>query len=237
MDNEQCLDLPTREGALQGVDSVPAYLRDNYTWAYLSPLALTVFDRHWMVSLILLGNYTKLESAVLEELRAGMTVLQPACVYGRYSTVLADYLGDDGFLDVIDVAPIQAGHCEIKLLSHANTHVSVADAADPGDKQYDAICCFFLLHEVPEDKKRSIVNNLLSRLEPGGKLIFVDYHRPHWAHPFKALISAIFATLEPFARDLWKQEIRDYSSNVEEFNWKKTTYFGAMYQKVVVTRK
>ncbi len=216
---------------------IPDYLKDIYTWAYLTPTSISIFDRHWIVSLILLGNYVKLERAMLEELRPGAQVLQAACVYGRYSRVLADYLGQHGHLDVIDIAPIQAENCELKLLNYHNTSVRVADAALPDNEKYDAVSCFFLLHEVPDNKKIEITDNLLNKLGPGGKLVFVDYHRPHWLHPFKALISFVFTTLEPFARSLWEKEISDYATRAHEFSWEKKTYFGGMYQKVVVTRK
>ncbi len=221
---------------LQTKDPLPDYLRDTYTWAYLNPFSVALFDRHWMVSAILLGNYTKLEQATLDEIDPGLDVLQPACVYGRYSSMLARQIGPQGRLDVIDVAPIQVANCQAKLAATDNAHARQANAIAPGSEMYDAVTCFFLLHEVPEPEKKLIVDALLARLKPDGKLIFVDYHRPHWAHPFKALISIIFATLEPYARMLWYREISEYATDRSAYRWKKTTYFGGMYQKVVVRR-
>lgn len=217
---------------------IPAYLRDTYTWAYLRPASLAVFDRHWMVNAILLGNYGRLERSVLAELRHGWRVLQPACVYGRFSQALARMVGCDGDLVVADIAPIQADNCRRKLKSYPQATVRVANAAlpVPQDDPYDAICCFFLLHEVPDQEKRRIVGTLLESLTPAGKLIVIDYHRPSWLHPFRWLISLVFATLEPFARALWRHEIMDYVSQPHRYRWRKKTYFGGMYQKIVIER-
>ncbi len=88
--------------------AVPAYLRDTYTWAYLTPTSLATFDHPLVVDMILWGQYDHLESLMLNEMTPGQRVLQAACVYGKFSTHLAKFLGPDGRLDVVDVAPIQA---------------------------------------------------------------------------------------------------------------------------------
>jgi len=40
--------------------SVPAYLQKIYWWAYVHPNAVKVFEREWLVNLILFGNYSAL---------------------------------------------------------------------------------------------------------------------------------------------------------------------------------
>lgn len=218
------------------VPNVPSYLKETYTWAYLSQRGLDIFDRPIVVSAILWGNYHRLKQVAIDELVPGQKVLQVACVYGSFSADLAQYLGPDGKLEVIDVAPVQVTNCQRKLRDFPNARVRLADAADPGDAFHDAICCFFLLHEVPEDYKRRVVNALLKRVAPGGKVVFVDYHRPHWAHPLKGLMSLVFDTLEPFAKGLWHHAVSDYADDAISFAWTKQTYFGGLYQKTVARR-
>jgi len=162
--------------------------------------------------------------------------LQPACVYGEFSPALARHLGSRGRLDVIDVAPIQVAACRRKLLKIPQATARRADARWPGDVLYDGVCCYFLLHELPEECKRAVVDSLLDRVRPGGKIVFVDYHKPHWAHPLKMVTGLVFDTLEPFAKDLWRQEIKEFASNPGPFDWSKDTYFGGLYQKVVARR-
>ncbi len=82
-----------------------------------------------------------------------------------------------------------------------------------------------------------VVDALLQAVPPGGKVVFVDYHGPHWAHPLKWIMSFVNDTLEPFAKALWVNEIASYASRAEAFSWSKQTYFWGLYQKVVAVRK
>jgi len=93
------------------------------------------------------------------------------------------------------------------------------------------------MHELPDDYKRGVAAALLDSVRPGGKVVFVDYHKPHWAHPLKIVTSLIFDTLEPYAKSLWHTEISAFVGNDSRFAWQKETYFGDLYQKVVATRR
>jgi SAM-dependent methyltransferase len=217
--------------------SVPDYLAKTYTWAYLRPTSVRLLDRPWVVNTILWGNYPRLMRAALAEMEPGQRVYQPACVYGGFSRQVADFLGVDGHLDVGDVAPVQVANCRRKLQGYDNVRVHLWDAADKNPGGYDTVCCFFLLHEIPDDYKRRVVARLLDAIEPDGKLVFVDYHGPSRRHPLKWLMSFINHTLEPFAEALWENEISSYCDRAQDFTWTKQTYFGGLYQKVVVKRR
>ena len=215
----------------------PAYLRETYYWAYLNPRNVRLLDRELVVSIILWGNHRRLRQAAFAELRPGQWVLQPACVYGDFSPALARHLGPRGRLDVIDVAPIQVTRCRRKLREFPQAQVRHADAARPGGELYDAVCCYFLLHELPDDYKRAVVGALLKSVVPGGKVVFLDYHRPHGAHFLKPVTSLVFDLLEPFAKGLWNHEIASYASAGRGFSWSKQTYFGDLYQKTIARRR
>ncbi|MEO5374384.1 MAG: rhodoquinone biosynthesis methyltransferase RquA [Alphaproteobacteria bacterium] len=217
--------------------TIPDYLRDVYHWAYLSRVGRAVFDHPAVVHSILWGNMHRLTAAVTEEIAPGTRVLQPACVYGNFSASLARAVGPTGHLVVTDVAPIQVSGCRGKLEGMPFTTVRLGDAARPTGGPYDVVACFFLLHEVPEHYKTMIVNALLDVITPDGKVVFVDYHRPAALHPLKGVMSMVFDTLEPFAKDLWQKEIQDYATTPGAFAWTKRTYFGGLYQKIVARRK
>lgn len=212
---------------------LPAYLVDTYSWAYLRPRSLRLLDRHLVVNGILWGNYHALVRAACREFAKGEHVLQAASVYGNLSSRLATQVGADGFLDIIDVAPLQVAHCRRKLAGHANVRVRIADAAIPDRVGYDAACCFFLLHEVPDAQKRQIVNALLAAVRPGGKVVFVDYHRPVRWHPLRPVMAAVFRWLEPYAAGLVSRSIMEFADRAEDFHWRKETRFGGLYQMVV----
>lgn len=229
-------DLPSPAGAPSARPTIPAYLRDTYTWAYLNRLGCAIFDRQTVVSAILWGNARRLIHSVVAEVRPGWSILQPACVYGTFSADLARAVGPEGRLDVTDVAPIQVALTRRKLANLPQASVALRDAADSGRGPYDAVTCFFLLHEVPEDYKHRIVDALLSAVRPGGKAVFVDYHRPAALHPLRPVMAGVFAALEPFAPALWDRDIASYASQPSAFKWRKATFFGGLYQKVVAER-
>jgi ubiquinone/menaquinone biosynthesis C-methylase UbiE len=88
---------------------IPEYLQQTYWWAYLHPMGVRLFERQWLVNLILWGNFTRLRDLALQEMGSVIDgkVLQVACVYGDFTENLVKRLGPDGSLDVVDVAPIQ----------------------------------------------------------------------------------------------------------------------------------
>ncbi len=230
-------DVVTPPEFAEGAPAIPDYLRETYAWAYLSPRSVRILDRQLVVSSILWGNYSRLLKVLLAELNPGQRVLQPACVYGDFSTRLARFLGPHGALEVRDIAPIQVLHCRRKLAAFPRARVRLGDAAAPQSATYDAIACFFLLHELPDHTKRLAVDSLLSAVRPGGTAVFVDYHRPHPIHPLKPVTGLVFRLLEPFAESLWHHEIGSFASVTEGFTWTKETYFGGLYQKVVARRQ
>lgn len=232
------MDYPERLPAVEAVASpaLPDYLVDTYSWAYLWPRSLRLLDRHCVVNGILWGNYRRLVTWACEHFSAGDRLLQAASVYGDLSAQLARKIGAHGFLEVIDIAPVQVHHCRSKLAAHRNVSVQVADAAAPPGSGYDAICCFFLLHEMPDAHRRLVVDALLSAVRPGGVVVFVDYHLPVWWHPLRPIMALVFRWLEPFADGLLRTRIEDLATRAADADWKRETRFGALYQKVVARR-
>lgn len=217
--------------------AIPDYLQDTYYWAYLNPRNVRILDREIIVRFILWGQHRRLREAAFAELQPGWRVLQPACVYGDFSHALATHLGPHAMLEITDIAPIQLATCRRKLRNVPQARVRRADASRWGGETYDAVCCYFLLHELPDDYKRSVVDALLACVRPGGKVVFVDYHKPHWAHPLKPVTGLIFDRLEPFAKSLWCNEIADFAAEAQHFVWRKEIYFGGLFQKVVAERR
>ncbi|WP_417782688.1 rhodoquinone biosynthesis methyltransferase RquA [Terasakiella pusilla] len=217
--------------------SVPDYLQKTYTWAYLNPKTVPFLSSAPVVAAILWGNANRLIRMTVAEIEEGQRVLQSAAVYGRFSTDLAKAVGRSGHLDVMDVAPIQVETARKRVEGFPQANVKLGDASiAQTNTPYDTVVCFFLLHEVPEDMKEKIVNAMLASVKPGGKIVFVDYHKPGKLHPLKPIMSKVFDWLEPFAKGLWHKEIQDYAHDAEAWNWTKETIFGGLYQKVVVTR-
>ena len=230
-------DLAYIDNVIEPVLPIPDYLHNTYYWSYLNPRNVNLLDREPIVKSILWWQHNKLRNAALSEIKEASTVLQVAAVYGSFSKILAQHIGEKGELNLIDIAPIQVTNTQAKLSEFPHAKVCLGNAATFDVKAHDVVLCYFLLHEIPDDYKLMVMDNLLKHIKPGGKLILVDYHKPHWAHPMKPIISLVFDTLEPFAKTLWRKPLRDLCSNAEQYDWQQTTFFGGLYQKVVVQHK
>jgi hypothetical protein len=78
---------------------------------------------------------------------------------------------------------------------------------------------------------------MLNNLPKGSKAVFVDYHNPAKWQPIRYILNVVNHYLEPFANALWKNELSSYASQAERFTWRKKTFFGGVYQCVVVEHK
>ena len=229
-----------RAGAAFAVAPIPDYLQKTYWWAYLHPNAVRIFERQWLVNLILWGNFARLRDAALNELgeKIDGDILQVACVYGDFTEHLMERLSPQGSLSVIDVAPIQIENLQSKLKSLRQVAVLRQDSTNLHfeDASRDAVVLFFLLHEMPDEVRRKTIAEALRVTRPGGKLVFVDYHRPVALNPMRFVMVPILPTLEPFAMDMWRGEIADWlPAGTQPAKLEKQTYFGGLYQKVVIT--
>lgn len=232
--------LPACTTRVTGTPVIPEYLEKVYWWAYLHPNAVRLFERQWLVNLILWGNFNRLRDAALEELGEAVDqrVLQIACVYGDFTRRIATRLGEQGELDVIDVAPIQLENLRRKLPADPRIHLHQQDssALHFADGSFDSTVLFFLLHEQPESVRRATLAEALRVTRPGGKVVIVDYHKPKAGNPLRYLMKGVLKKLEPFALDLWHDEIAAYlPASTPLAGLTKTTAFGELYQKVVIT--
>ncbi len=220
---------------------VPKYLEETYWWAYVHPKSVQIFERQWLVNLILWGNFARLRDAALNEIGKTITGnnLQVACVYGDFSQQMATRLEAKSELHIIDIAPVQIENANRKLKDYCNVFLHQQDSTclNFADGQFDNIVVFFLLHEQPEAVRAKTVVEVMRVVKPGGKVVFVDYHRPHWANPFRYIMVPILSVLEPYALGVWKKEIIDWvPAGLRPKKINKETLFGGLYQKVVMTR-
>jgi len=233
--------LESRPAAVMSAPEIPEYLQDTYWWAYLHPKSFYFFEREWVVNLILWGNMKRLTESVLQEmsLKPQSRVLQVACVYGDFSNRVANHLGKSGSrLDIVDVAPIQIENIKEKIAGHKNVGVHHQDSTSMTfpSASFDQTVVFFLLHEQPEYARRKTIEEAIRVTRPGGKVIFVDYHGPKRSNPMRYVMKPILSLLEPFAMDLWREELPAYMpKSVKPGQIKSDFYFGGLYQKIVLT--
>ncbi len=233
--------LDSREFAAGGVPPVPRYLEQVYWWAYVHPNAVHLFEREWLVNAILFGNYGRLRDAALVDLGTEIRgrTLQVACVYGNLTARLRRRLAPEAALDIVDILPVQLDNLRKKLPADPRVKLLHGDATSLSatDAHYDQVLLFFLLHEMPETVRRATLREAMRVLKPGGKLVIVDYGRPARLHPLRPLMHLVFRHLEPYASDLWDNQIEHFMpADLKPAAVERRTYFGGLYQKLVLTR-
>lgn len=228
----------------------PDYLRETYWWAYLHPRAVRFFERQWLVSLILWGNYRRLSDAVLADLKTWNTrrLLQTACAYGDLTPRVLANLGKDAHLTVVDVAAIQLENLRTKLYisaqdavlqdNSANVRLHREDSSKLSfeDGSFDTNLLFFLLHEQPMQVRLQTISEAVRVTRSGGRILIVDYHRPVRGNPVGWLMRPLLRRLEPFALDLWDADIGDWLPQDSARVISHQTYFGGLYQKLIIER-
>jgi ubiquinone/menaquinone biosynthesis C-methylase UbiE len=227
--------------AIPAAVPIPRYLEQLYWWAYIHPNAVSIFDRRWLVNLILFGNYRRLCDALLSELGedlAGRT-LQLGCVYGDLTARLRRCLRPGARLDVVDVVPIQLDNLANKLPLDERVRLWQGDVSSLpfATASADQVLLFFLLHEQPEEVRRATMREAMRVAKPGGRVLIVDYHQPRCWHPALPLVRIVLRRLKPYAFDLWRN---DLASSLQQAHrpssLHKATFFGDLYQKLVLTR-
>jgi ubiquinone/menaquinone biosynthesis C-methylase UbiE len=222
-------------------EAVPWYLARNYWWAYVHPWGVRIFERKWLVNLILWGNFGRLRDAALAEFGDTLPgrTLQVACVYGDLTPKLSGCAArGGGKIDVVDVLPVQLSNLRRKLPADAPARLLRMDSTDLNlpDASYDRALMFFLLHEQPEHYRERTIRELFRVVKPGGRIVIVDYAKPRWWHPLRYLWRPLLATLEPFALDLWRQDLTELLAEAPAAEVRASSFFGGLYRKVVVTR-
>ncbi len=227
--------MEIKPASTSAVAEVPEYLKQTYWWAYVHPKAVYVFERQWLVNLILWGNFARLRDEALDALGQQLDgrTLQIACVYGNLSARLRERLAPEGRMDVVDILPVQLDNLARKLPVDPRIalHQGDSSALPMASGSYERALLFFLLHEQPEDVRRKTLAEALRVLKPGGTLVIVDYHRPSAFSPLYWPMQGILRTLEPYAMDLWRQPIDEFlPKDVAIASIERSTSFAGLYQ-------
>jgi ubiquinone/menaquinone biosynthesis C-methylase UbiE len=168
---------------------IPKYLQATYWWAYIHPRGVHMFERQWLVNLILWGNYKRLCDVVLNDFEhlSNSKTLQIACAYGNLTSRLAENLGTNDILEVIDILPIQLTNLASKLPPEKSIKLHCMDstALSYPDNEFDRALLFFLLHEQPLDVRKKTLAEAIRVIRPGGTLTIVDYACPNWFNPLR----------------------------------------------------
>jgi len=197
------------------LDGIPEYLARHYWWAYLHPLGVRFFDHHFIINLILFGQYRTILNEVMRRYAAtqGARTLQLTCAYGALTPTLAQ-ADNTRELHLMDAAEIQlhAAQHKVKNINRPICYVrSNAEALAYADNSFDTVIIFFLLHELPGEARQRVLGETLRVLKPKGTLLIAEYGEnrgAHFLHRFQPM-RWLLEKLEPFLHDFWHSDLEE----------------------------
>jgi SAM-dependent methyltransferase len=154
-------------------------------WIYKSPFFIKLADRMFVVSSILLLQYSKLVSLVVKRLNPsleGKRILQVSCAFGNVSEKIAESCARQDAAEFVltDIMQSELDNAQRKLKRFGDLCTySKQDATNLEfeDQSFDYVVAFFLPHELPFDKKVQHVKEAHRVLKPGGKVVFGESMR------------------------------------------------------------
>jgi ubiquinone/menaquinone biosynthesis C-methylase UbiE len=215
-------------------------------WIYKSPFFIRLMDRMFVVSSILLLQYNKLVSCVVERLNPsleGKRVLQISCAFGNVSEKIAERCEEQGAKEFVltDIMQSEVDNAERKLKRFGKLCSFLRQDATKlefEDQSFDYVVVFFLPHELPFEKKGQLLVEASRVLKPGGKIVFGEFHKPR-SKILEMLGRLYFYVFEPYATEMWDEfDIVDELDRITDTHYKieKTTFLLDNFQVVAAQR-
>lgn len=236
--NRKKTDVPAVvSSAAYAEQAVPEYLNSLYHRSYFDMTFSSGLDGEWMAQFTTFFFMNRLTRCVTDEVFEGQRILQMGISSGNFEREIAGKMNQNGVYHIEDISPIRIIACKNKLAPWTNVTFEEKDVCVSNKKLYNVVVCFFLLHEMPDSRKREAVTRALDSLLPGGRVIFVDYSRPSPFNPLGYAVKWFNRMYEPFAESLWDNEIESFTKNMGRFIWDKRTFCGGLYQCVIAQKK
>ncbi len=147
-----------------------------------------------IVRTVMLGRESAFRRRTLDlaELQLGDDILDVGCGTGTLVIAAADRVGPTGSLVGVDPS-IEMVECASEKAGSAGVAAKfipgVADELEFASASFDAVFCIMALHHIPEDRRKTSIDEMARVLRPGGRLILVDFQQPKGT--VRAILSAL----------------------------------------------
>ena len=215
-------------------------------WIHKSPFFIRLADRMFVVSSILLLQYSKLVNCVVKRLNPslqGKRILQISCAFGNVSEKIAESAARQDAAEFVltDIMQSEVDNAERKLKRFGKLCTFLKQDAtnlEFEDQSFDYVVVFFLPHELPFDKKVKLIEETNRVLKPGGKVVFGEFHKPR-LKILEFLGRIYFKIFEPYATEMW--DSFDLAEALEEktdstYSIKKDTFLFDNFQILTAKR-
>ncbi len=215
-------------------------------WIYKSPFWIKLTDRMFVVSSILLGQYSKLVNCVVKRLNPsleGKRVLQISCAFGNVSEKIAESCARQDAEEFVltDIMQSELDNAERKLKRFGKLCSYTRQDATKlqfEDQSFDYVVAFFLPHELPFDKKVAHIKEAKRVLKPGGKVVFGEFHKPR-LKILEFFGRIYFKIFEPYATEMWDSfDLADMIDDKQDdsFRFEKDTFLFDNFQVLAAKR-
>lgn len=221
-------------------EEIPAYLKKLYGLSYLNEKSSEFLDGEYMAQFQTFFFMNRLTKSVTDEIREDQSVLQLGVASGNFEREVAEKMNSTGIYRIEDLSPVRLEACRKKLAPWTNVILDCSDVCtlSKNPKRYDVVICYFMLHELPDGRKRALLKKAFDSLLPNGCAVFVDYNRPSPFNPLGFFIKRFNRICEPFAESLFRHEIRSFADgSAPSLIWDKKTFCGGLYQCVIAQRR
>lgn len=220
---------------------LPPYIESVYKRRYFSPNVVRFFQKGLMTTITNWFMQSRLVRLVADEIYAEPDVLQFGIADGKLQNSIAEKMNGQGVYHIEDLSKPQIENTLPSVSPWLNVRLLVRDFTHPTDKKYDVAVLFFTLHELPDARKTAVIKRAFNALKPSGKIVFIDYAKPHAWHPLKYPLCQFNRLFEPFAESLWYKDIQDFApAEMRESKttiWSKKTILFGLYQCVIVQKR
>lgn len=195
----------------------------------LRPFTAKHYD--WLMNTISFGLYKGFIKRAIKDMavQPNDSILDLGCGTGRNAGLMATYLSEKGSIAGLDVSEIMEKQFN-KKFSGDNRLRFIRQRADvPFDlgQQFDKILISFVIHGFPHEIRKTVIQNIVNHLKPGGSFFMLDFSEFNMAE-MPALHRFVFKTIEckyafDFIEKDWKQILTEngFSDFNETFYMKK----------------
>jgi ubiquinone/menaquinone biosynthesis C-methylase UbiE len=184
------------------------------------------YDRYVEPSLALIRQigirmYTPIE---------GMHVLDVGCGTG---TNLMLYHEAGCKIFGIDLSPTMVGEAQKKLGDRAEIRLGDASKMPYSDDSFDLVTGIFTLHEMPNQIRPAVINEMVRVMKHGGRILLIDYHLGAIRFPKGWMYKAIILFFEIMAGREHFRNYRDFLSRNCLLNLISTKNLKLLNEKIV----
>jgi demethylmenaquinone methyltransferase/2-methoxy-6-polyprenyl-1,4-benzoquinol methylase len=161
------------------------------------------------------------------DIKPGDSILDLGCGTGRNAALMASYLSKEGRITGMDVSEIMEKQFENKFLDDERAQFIRQRTDTPFDlaQQFDKILISFVIHGFPHEVRKTVIDNVLKHLKPGGTFLMLDFSefdmkKMPFHHRF------LFKTIEcKYAFDFIEKDWKNILSNAGFGDFTETLYF------------